>query len=189
MKIEEVTCMPLRNNGTLLIKTEVDQPDDSYRYAFYIYKGSETLLKSPYDRRSFIIYKAEAFGKYQIKAFVRNADGSERDNKVIAYVVNRGNARELDQDDANLPPISCVVTAEKSEGNVLTAKVSGDFEPDAQFAWYVYHEDEKEPEFKGPYSSNPMLSYTVQRNGAYCAKAFVKTGRRKVTAKSEPVEM
>ena len=39
MRITEVTCMALKNDGTLLIKSAVDKPDASYRYCFYIYNS------------------------------------------------------------------------------------------------------------------------------------------------------
>ena len=187
MKIEEVTCFALRNNGTLLIKTEVDEPDESYRYCFYIYKGSETLYKSPYDRKSFLMWKADAFGKYQIKAFVRNSDGAEKDSMVISYVVNRSNARELDTEDEDQAPVNINVSVEKLKEGVLMATASGDLPEGTQFAWYVYHSGSKEPEFRGTYSSNPMFSYSAQDGGKYFVKLFLKRGERKVTARSEEI--
>ena len=189
MKIEEVTCFALRNNGTLLIKTEVDEPDESYRYCFYIYKGSETLYKSPYDRKSFLMWKADAFGKYQIKAFVRNSDGAEKDSMVISYVVNRSNARELDTEDEDQAPVNINVSVEKLKEGVLMATASGDLPEGAQFAWYVYPAESREPEFKGNYSTNPMLTYSVKGSGNYYAKVFVKSGARKDTARSEEITM
>lgn len=188
MKIEEVTCFALRNNGTLLIKTEVDDPDESYRYCFYIYKGSETLYKSPYDRKSFLMYKADTFGKYQIKAFVRNADGSERDSMVISYVVNRSNARELAVEEEQ-PPINIAVSVENIKNNVIMVAAQGDLEEGDQFAWYVYHSGNKEPEFRGAYSTNSVFSYSVQNGGKYCVKLFLKRGKQKFTARSDEISL
>ena len=189
MKIEEVACFALRNNGTLLIKTEVDEPDESYRYCFYIYKGSETLYKSPYDRKSFLMYKADAFGKYQIKAFVRNSDGSERDSMVISYVVNRSNARELAAEEEAQPPVNITAAVEGIKDGVIMAAARGDLEEGDQFAWYVYQSGSKEPEFRGTYSSNPMFSYSAQSDGKYFVKLFLKRGERKVTARSEEIAL
>ena len=187
MKIDEVTCFALRNDGTLLIKINMDNADDSYRYCFYIYKGSETIYKSPYDRKSFLMYKVDEFGKYQIKAFVRNADGSERDSMVIPYVVNKSNARELAGEEIIevIPVIN--VSIEKIRDNTVLVSAEGAINEDMQFAWYIYLDEGKEPIFKSKYSNEPSLSYIAKESGTYYAKLFVKEGSKKYTYKSDEV--
>lgn len=189
MRITEVTCMALKNDGTLLIKTTVDNPDDSYRYCFYIYKGSETLYKSHYDKKSFLMYKVEEFGKYQIKAFVRNSDGTERDSMVIPYVVNKSNARDISDEEIIdvIPTIN--VKLELLKSNTVLATANGDINDTMQYAWYIYRDEEKEPIFKSKYSTEPSISYIAKENGSYYAKLFVKENAKKYTYKSELLEV
>ena len=187
MKIEEITCIAVKNDGTLLIKANVDKAEESHRYAFYIYKGSQTLYKSPYDKKSFIMHKVDEFGKYQIKAFVRNADGTEKDSMVLPYVVNKSNARELVVDEIVevLPKIK--LTAQNISNNAVYAFAEGELTENMQYAWYVYNMTVKEPVYKGKYSSEPSISYMVKEHGTYYAKLFIKDGTKKYTYKSEVV--
>ena len=187
MKILEVTCFALRNDGTLLIKTNMDQTDDSYRYCFYIYKGSETIFKSPYDRKSFLMYKVDEFGKYQIKAFVRNSDGTEKDSMVISYIVNKSNAKELAGDEVIEIVPAITVNIEKIKDNTVLVTATGAINEDMQFAWYIYNGEEKEPVFKSKYSKEPSISYIVKENGNFYAKLFVEEGSKKYTYKSNEV--
>lgn len=186
MRILEVTCFALRNDGTLLIKTNMDQADDSYRYCFYIYKGSETLFKSPYDKKSFLMYKVDEFGKYQIKAFVRNADGTEKDSMVIPYVVNKSNARELAGEEA-IEIIPAINVKMSTINNTVIIIAEGAINEDMQFAWYIYKEDNSEPVFKSKYSAEPSISYIAKEKGSYYAKLFVKEVGKKYTYKSDEV--
>ena len=185
MKIEEVTCFAIRNDGTLLIKTNLDHAEDSYRYCFYIYKGSETLFKSPYDRKSILMYKADEYGKYQIKAFVRNADGTEKDCMVIPYVVNKSNARELGGEETIeiIPAIQVKIAA--INGSTVLIVAEGAVNEDMLYAWYIYKDDGSEPVFKSKYSSEPSFSYIAKEKGSYFAKLFVKEGAKKYTYKSD----
>jgi len=188
MKIEEVSCFALKGDGTLLIKINMDKPDDSYRYCFYIYKGSETLFKSPYDRKSFLMYKVDEFGKYQIKAFVRNANGSEKDSMVIPYVVNKDNARELAGDVIEVIP-NATIELKKYENNMIIANVTGEFSDEVQYAWYVYYNTDKEPVFKSKYSIEASLSYIAKKKGNYLMKLFVKDNGKKFVYKSESINI
>ena len=187
MKIKEVTCMALKNDGTLLIKTSADNVDDSYRYCFYIYKGSETLYKSPYDKKSFLMYKVDEYGKYQIKAFVRDANGTEKDCMVIPYIVNKGNARELSQEEIidEIPEIN--VNIEKIKNNTVLVTANGDISETMHYAWYIYKKDDNEPIFKSKYSTESSLSYIVKDKSAYFAKLFVKEKGKKYTYLSKEV--
>lgn len=189
MRITEVTCMALKNDGTLLIKSAVDKPDASYRYCFYIYKGSETLYKSHYDKKSFLMYKVEEFGKYQIKAFVRNFDGSEKDSMVIPYVVNKSNARELAGEETIEVIPTIEVKIEIIKNNTVLVTAEGEINEDMQYAWYIYKSEDKEPVFKSKYSNEPSLSYISRENGSYYAKLFVKEGGKKHTYKSDEVKI
>lgn len=187
MRIVEVTCFALRNDGTLLIKTNVDHADDSYRYCFYIYKGSETLFKSPYDKKSFLMHKVEEFGKYQIKAFVRNADGTEKETMVISYIVNKSNARELASEDSIEVVPAIKILIEKIKFGTVLVTASGALSDDMQFAWYIYKENTKEPVFKSKYSDQSIFSYVTTDKGRYYAKLFVKEGNKKYTYISDEI--
>ena len=188
MKILEVTCFDLKNDGSLLIKSEMDEANPEYRYCFYIYKGSETLYKSPYDRKSFILYKAEQYGKHKIKAFVRNKDGSEKDECVIDYVVNKANARNLmSNEEQESSDISVKVDFEKIRDCIYLITATGELPESAKYAWYIYNADNNQELFRGPYSASPNFTYDFLTPGNYFAKLFVKDGNRKNTMKSETI--
>ena len=65
----------------------------------------------------------------------------------------------------------------------------GEFAENTQFAWYVYRADNKEPEFKSAYSTNPILTYVPKSGGLYYSKVFVKSGAKKVVVKSGETEV
>ena len=184
MEILEVTCFALKNNGTLLIKTEMETPDDSYRYCFYISYGSQTIYKSPYNAKSFLVYQADQLGKYTIKAFVRNADGSEKTSLSVDYVLTAENAAILAEKE---PPVSISVVAEPVQDRLFAFSAKGSLPNQAQYAWYVYQEGESEPIFRGSYSGSPATLYEFPENGNYYVKLFVKQGSEKNTFKSDLV--
>ncbi len=95
MQIESVHCNAINGDGTLLLKADVDEPRETLQYCFYVYKGSETIHKSRYSPKSWLEYKVDALGKYQIKAFVRDTRSSETISSVAPYVLKEKYAWKL----------------------------------------------------------------------------------------------
>lgn len=191
MKISEVTCFALKSDGTLLIKTEMETPDDSFRYCFYIYRGSEVVHKSPYDKKSFLVYKVDQFGKYKIKAFVRNSDGSQKENLSIEYTVNRSNAEKLLGDEAELVNVrELVLTAAPLQAaGKFRLNVEGKLPSDGEYAWYIYPAGQTEPVYRGSYARKPELDYEFTQKGDYKAKLFVKAYGDKYTLLSDVIHV
>ena len=131
------------------------------------------------------MYKVDEFGKYQIKAFVRNSDGTEKDSMVIPYIVNKSNAKELAGDEVIEIVPAITVNIEKIKDNTVLVTATGAINEDMQFAWYIYNGEEKEPVFKSKYSNEPSVSYIAKEKGAYYAKLFVKESGKKHKYKSE----
>lgn len=184
MEILDVNCFALKNNGTLLIKTETVTHDDSYRYCFYISRGSEIIYKSPYDAKSFLVYQADRLGEYKIKAFVRNADGTEKTFLTVDYVLTSKNAPLLAE---NEPSARISISIELVRDRLYTLSAGGDLPDQAQYAWYIYEEGNTEPVYRGAYTGSPATLYEFPEKGSYYAKVFVKRGHEKYTVKSDPV--
>lgn len=185
MTITEINCFALRNDGTLLMKTEVANPRDDYRYCFYIYRDQELMFKSPYDTRSFFIYKVDRLGTYQIKGFVRNGEGTQKQSLAIKYTLTKSNAEKLSQEDCFVS--EAVLSVAKSDDLSYIFSVSGHFPADAQYAWYIYREGEKKPEFRGAYSNNPTMMHNFNSSGFYMAKLFVRIGEKKLILRSDTI--
>lgn len=186
MKISEVTCFALNNDGTLLMKTEMETPDASFRYCFYIYRGTEVLHKSSYDKKSFLVYKVDQFGKYKIKAFVRNADGSEKDDLTIEYTVNRSNAENLFGNGDGLVDVRALKLSVTLDGGArIQLNAEGKLPQEGEYAWYIYPEKETEPVYRGTYADSPAFSYECPHPGSYTAKLFVKAYGEKYTLTSD----
>lgn len=188
MRIEDITCLPRKSDGTILIKTEVDHPQDNLEYCFYIYKGSERIYTSPYQRKNFILYTAKAYGKYQIKAFVRAADKSARTESVTSYVVTRDNAKDLQAAQIRSEMRIHLYEGLASE-RVILAEVQGSREVGDHYAWYVYQVGRDEPVFKSPYSGNPMFAYQTNRPGSYYLKVFCTRKQDKWSLKSDQIKL
>lgn len=188
MVIEEIVCIPQKNDGTIIIKTEVDNPQVGLQYCWYIYKGSERVYNSSYRSRSYLLYTAEEYGKYQIKAFVRTADKSERAESVTSYVVTKENAKDLHA--AQMRKSTQVLLRDQlAEERILLAEVVGPTEEGDRFAWYVFAGENEEPVFKMPYSENPVFAYRAEKPGTYYLKAFCTRKQDKWSLKSAEITL
>ena len=182
MEILNVNCFALKSNGTLLIKTEMVDYDDSYRYSFYIYKGAKAVFKSAYSAKSFLVYQADQLGDYKIKAFVRNADGSEKVSLTVPYTLSSRNAPLL---AANTVPPPVSISVQHIRDRFYSLSIIGELPSQAQFAWYIYHVGTNGPLFRGTYSAKEAMLYEFAEPGTYYAKLFIKQGNDKFTVKSE----
>ena len=182
MEILEVNCFALKNDGTLLIKTEMVEHCDDYRYCFYISKGAKTIFKSPYDKKSFLVYKADSLGEYKIKAFVQTADKSNKVSFTIGYNLTSKNAGLLAEAES---AASVSVAVENIRDRLYALSTNGPLPNQAQYAWYVFQEGVSEPIFRGPYSGSPAMLYEFHAQGSYYVKLFIKQGDDKSTIKSD----
>ncbi|MBR2743516.1 MAG: hypothetical protein IKD89_07995 [Clostridia bacterium] len=187
MKIEAITCLPTKTDGTLLIKTEMDHAEEGLRYCFYVYKGSERIHKTNYSQKSFTTYRVPAYGKYQIKAFVKNEDGSEKVDETVSFVVNKSNAKDLIAAQQKEKTGIEIKDALKGEG-IIVAEISGETAEGFTYAWYLYRAGEKDPVMKTPYADNKLFACKVDGEGEYFVKLFAKKGTDKFTVKSDAVK-
>ncbi len=188
MKIEAITCLPTKTDGTLLIKTELDHAEEGARYCFYIYKGSERIHKTNYSSKSFTTYRVPAYGKYQIKAFVKNEDGSEKVDEIVSFVVNKANAKDLIAAQQK-EKTGIVIKDELKDESIIVAEMTGEAAEGFTYAWYLYRAGEKDPVMKTPYTDNKLFAYRIDKEGEYFVKLFAKKGTDKFTVKSDAIKL
>ena len=136
----------------------------------------------PYDTKSFLVYQADQLGEYKIKAFVRNADGSEKVSLTVNYILSSKNAPLLAESEASP---SIIISAEHVRDRLFALSAGGALPNQAQYAWYIYQEGNNEPLFRGAYSGSPAMLYDFPESGSYYAKLFIKQGNDKSTIKSD----
>ncbi len=169
MQIKAVHCNAINGDGTLLLKVDIDEPEKPYRYCFYLYKGSETLFKSAYKPESWLEYRVEEFGKYQIKAFVRDPETRATVSQVVPYVLKEKYAWKLAESRKKEPQITGMigVELERLSPGVFRASTP---ESCTRYAWRVFREGEETAEFERDFSPDPILVYGVLKSGCYRAE-------------------
>ncbi len=160
----------LYGDGTLVMKTLVDTPDPSLRYAWYVKLYGQKIYESRYQRNPFTAAKLSHLGNYVVKAFVRDGEG----NKVTWEEIFTANKRTspqlalLDDTDFTVIPVISNIS-----GAFWQFSVEGSFAEDTKFAWYIYQEGQDDPMEKIPYSKDSNTIYQFKAPGNYYAKAFV----------------
>ena len=188
MEIEAVHCNAINGDGTLLLKVDVDEPEKPFQYCFYIYKGSETLFKSAYKPESWLEYKAEEFGKYQIKAFVRDRETKAAVSRVVPYVLKEKYAWKLAESKKKEPPITGMLGVELERispgvfraGTALTCR---------RYAWRVFQEGKETPEFSRDFSPDPVLVYAALHSGCYRVELTAELENERLQGLSPWMEM
>ena len=94
MKILNVDVFDLYGNGTLVLKTNMDE-EKGMKYAWYVSKDGENIYKSAYQLRPFMAYEIEQWGEYEIKAFVKSKSGEKLTRKVL-YISDRKTSPALE---------------------------------------------------------------------------------------------
>ena len=157
MKIVDVSCIAIKDDGTILVKTIMDQEGEDVRYAYHVVKKQELLHKEPYSNNSYLLYKANEHGRYKIKAFVRSADGAEKVTKEVFYTVDNKNAPKLPNPEKPDVPKEISLSVRIEPNGALTATAKGVFHADASYGWYLYEEGVSEPVQKIGYSGDSSL--------------------------------
>ena len=175
MKIREIEVFDIFGDGTLAIKTNVDDPIDDLRYAWYISKEQQLLYKSNYQRKPYTGYKADLPGTYVIKAFVR-ISAQDRMEQVVRFTVNKTTSPLL---AGQFEPLEITPMIEHVSGPFWKVWLRGDFAKETEFAWYVYAENKDEPLFRTDYSHKGECIYKFNHPGTYRIKAFVRQDGQK----------
>lgn len=159
----------LYGDGTLVMKTLVDKPDPSLRYAWYVKLCGQKIFESHYQRNPFTAVRLSHLGNYLIKAFVRDGEG----NKVTqeeTFIANKYTSPQLALTDTSF---TVTPVATQISGAFWQFSVEGSFAEDTKFAWYIYQEGQDDPMEKIPYSKDNNTIYQFKAPGNYYAKAFV----------------
>lgn len=173
----------LYGDGTLVMKTLVDKPDPSLRYAWYVKLCGQKIFESHYQRNPFTAVRLSHLGNYLIKAFVRDGEG----NKVTqeeTFIANKRTSPQLallDDTDFMVTPVISNIS-----GAFWQFSVDGSFAEDTKFAWYIYQEGQDAPMEKIPYSKSSNTIYQFKAPGNYYAKAFVIQEGVKRSGTSDP---
>lgn len=169
MEIIRLDLFDLYGDGTLVMKTEVDEPDPSLRYAWYVKAYGQKIYETHYQRNPFTAAQLQHLGSYVVKAFVRDGEG----NKVTlekTFTANKYTSPQLALTDTSF---TVTPVATQISGAFWQFTAEGTFGENTRFAWYVYQEGADTPIEKIPYSKDPSTVYQFTAPGRYYVKAFV----------------
>ena len=167
MKIISLDLFDLYGNGTLVMKTHVDKPDSSLRYAWYVKTGGSNIYKGSYQDNPFTAVQLSQLGTYVIKAFVRDGEGNKQEFAATFLATKRTSPKLAKMVTFSVTPVVSHVS-----GNFWRFSVVENFEH-AKYAWYVYQEGSLEPVFKAPYDTENYMIHKFEAPGSYFIKAFV----------------
>ena len=183
MKIKEVDLFDLYGNGTLVMKTKVDNESSGIRFCWYVKEKGNVIYKGTFQRNSFSSFQLPHVGKYTIKAFVKDALG-EKDEMEVEFVANKSTSPDLDlgtiSENTDIFPL-----VEHVSGGFWHFCVEGEVSQGSKYAWYVYMKDIEEPIECIMYSSSASYMYKFNSSGTYYVKLFVITNGVKKSIASD----
>lgn len=182
MNITGLDLFDLYGDGTLVMKTSVDDADPSARYTWYVKLRGQTIYKGSYQRNPFTAIQLEHLGTYTVKAFVRDGEGNKKEYEAT-FSATRRTSPQLAQAEADAFSVTPVVS--HVSGGFWQFSVEESFDPESKFAWYIYQEDVSDPIVKMPYSNEAKTVYKFETAGRYYVKAFVIQNGNKQSASSD----
>lgn len=181
MKIVSLDLFDLFGDGTLVMKTNVDEPDSAFRYAWYIKEDGKNIYKGHYQRNPYAAFQLKRLGSYSVKAYVRDGNG-ETVTAEAEFTATKKTSPQLAQ------PQKVQFTVTPSVSHVSGAfwqfSIAENFD-NAKYAWYVYQEGSLEPVFKTPYDTESYMIHKFETPGSYFIKAFVIQDGVKRSARSQ----
>ena len=177
MKIKEIEAFDLYGDGTLVLKTNVDEPEDNLRYAWYVKLNNKIEHEVKYQKKSFAAVTLKQYGTYKVKAFVMNKD-KEKVISEIEFTCNKNTSPNI-RKFIITPVVSCV------SGDFWKFSIKETFEDGTKYAWYIYRDGENEPYVKTDYSTETSIIHQFNNSGTYFIKVFVIKNGVKYSKRSE----
>ena len=181
MKIATVDVLDLFGDGTLVMKTTVDEPGTAMRYAFYVKENGKNIFKSAYQTCPYMGFRLEHLGSYVIKAFARNGT-EEAVHTEVSFDADKRTSPKLAKVKKPVFPVTPVVS--HVSGNFWQFSLVETFVPGTKFAWYIHQEGTDTPIIKTPYTEDSKLIHQFEESGRYYVKGFVVQSGTKRSAKS-----
>ena len=167
----------------MVLKTNMEEGEEGFRYAWHIMQNRKTIFKIPYQIRPYAAWQIPQHGRYFIKAFVKNAR-EEKVQETISFTADRHTSPKLETHEEN--PLMEPPVIEHISGPFYKMYLRQKFPESAQYAWYVYRSDEKEPVSRQMYSHSPEYIHTFREAGKYYVKVFLMLNGMKNSVKSDP---
>lgn len=182
MNITGLDLFDLYGDGTLVMKTAVENVDLSARYAWYVKQNGKTVYKGSYQRDPFTAVQLEHLGTYVVKAFVRDGEGNKQELEATFSATKRTSPKlaQADEISFSLTPVASHIS-----GGFWQFSLEESFPPESKFAWYIYQDGVSDPMVKIPYSHESKAFYKFETAGRYYVKAFVVQAGNKQSANSE----
>lgn len=187
MEIIHVEVFDLFGDGTLVLKTDLDNADENIRYAWYISFGKNPPEKTKYLKNNFLGWEISDPGVYKIKAWAMNIVTKEKVSKEVTFTVNRITSPVLFESFDEQKNMH--VDVFHVEGAVWRITALGDLPEYADYAWYVYRDGEDNPVYKTEYAPVNEFLYEVPSNGKYRFKFFCRTENDKMSFTSDWVDI
>jgi len=172
MNIKEIEVFDLYEDGTLVIKTNMEEKNEKLKYAWYIRKDEETIFKSKYQNQEFMAFNIDKSGLYAVKAFVID-DKLNKISKETKILIDYSTSPKLIEKE--LSKINVNVNVNIQFLNKLSWKINiyGQFPKSSKFAWYIYKRGKSEPIYKQMYSDKLEYIYEFAEKGQYKLKLFI----------------
>jgi len=172
MTIKEIEAFDLYKDGTLMIKTNVEEKNEKLKYAWRIKKDKKKIFESNYQKQEFIIFNVDKSGEYIVEAFViddkLNKISKEKKISICYYTSPKLVEKELLE-------IKFSVSVNIQFLNRLLWKINiyGQFPKNFKFAWYIYKKGKDAPIYRQMYSENLDYTHEFNEKGQYKLKLFV----------------
>lgn len=180
--INNIEVFDVNGDGTLIIKTNLNDTYENAKFAWYISYNGHTIYKGAYQRNPYMSYKIESLGKYTIKSFVKT--DTDKINEEIVFEANKLTSPQLaiatTTSNIKIKPI-----AEKVSDGFWRFDVETPVSDDATYAWYIYRSNNEQPYFKQMYTKYSEYIHNFKESGTYYAKLFVISGGIKKSVKTE----
>ena len=183
MNISELELFDVSENGLLVMKTNVDEPAEDLRYAWYVKENGVFIYKSQYRHNPYTAVQLPYRGSYAVTAFVRNGTG-EKITKEMVFRADRKTSPLLADKEVEHFNV-CAPAVEHISERFWRFHAAGDLPEGARFAWYIYREGVKEPLVRSAYAEEPTYMHKFEAPGNYSVKMFVVVGDAKRSAVGE----
>lgn len=188
MKIQAIDVFDLYGDGTLVMRTVMEEPKEELQYAWHIMEGRKTLFKIPYQARPFTAWQMPYRGVWTVKAFARDHETKEKIKATVDFTADRSTSPGLKAKQKHHflkePP-----TVERISGPFHKMYLDQKFPKGAQYAWYVYRTDTQDPVIKRLYQDSPEYVCAIHDPGEYFVKVFVMVNGKKDSIKSETFQV
>lgn len=180
--INNIEVFDVNGDGTLIIKTNLNDTYENAKFAWYISYNGHTIYKSAYQKNPYMSYKVENLGKYMIKSFVKTE--TEKVQEEVIFDATRSTSPKL-VTETKAEKTAIVPIAENINRGFWRFDIREPLSDGTTYAWYLFKENDETPYFKQMYTNYSEYIHSFKESGNYFAKLFVISNGIKKSVKTD----